>query len=243
VEPARYLGVLSERADSLLGAASGSTGLPVPTCPEWTVADLVVHIGGVWGWAAEIVTCAERVDRPDPPEDRSDPALLTWARREAASLLDVLGAADPEESCWTFGLPRSKRFWFRRQALETTLHAWDAEGAAGRPSPIDPEVAADGVDEHLTVMAPRALRARPEAFTGETVHLHRTDGDGEWVVRLGPGGESVTERSHAKADLALRGSAEALWMWCTNRWPKGTEGIERFGDEEIEARWKANIIF
>lgn len=216
---------------------------PVPTCPDWTVADLVVHIGGVWGWAARIVASGERAERPDPPSDRSDASLLAWARGEAGTLLSTLGAADPDAACWTFGPPSTARFWFRRQALETVLHAWDVEHALGGPGAIDPEVAADGVDEQLSVIVPRALRRSPGDWAGQTVHLHRTDGDGEWVVRLGPGGEVVTERAHAKADLALRGSAEALWLWSANRESLDALGIEQFGDAGVAALWSTQTPF
>jgi len=243
VEPARYLQVLSERADALLDASPGAMGLEVPTCPGWTVADLVVHVGLVWGWAADTVATRMRAERSPAPEERSEDALRTWAKEQAARLCEALGAADPEASCWTFGLPRSTRFWFRRQALETALHAWDAEGAVGTAARIDPDVAADGVDEHLTVIVPRSVGREPEAWSGETVHLHRTDGDGEWFVRLGPGGQVTLDRTHAKADLALRGPAEALWLWSANRARAEELGIERFGDDTIAERWRTTIAF
>jgi uncharacterized protein (TIGR03083 family) len=243
VEPDAHLEVISERAKALLEAAAGAMEVRVPTCPDWTVADLVVHIGLLWGWVAEIVTTKARPDRGEAPEDRSDQPLRDWAGGRAAAVVAALGAADPEADCWTFGLPRTTRFWFRRQALETTLHAWDAETAVGTASRIDPDVAADGVDEHLHVMVPRLVRLRPEAWSGETVHLHRSDGDGEWVVRLGPNGDVMTERAHSKADLALRGTAEGLWLWCANRATPDELGLEQFGDGEIAARWRKEMVF
>lgn len=235
--------MLSERSYALLDAASGAMDVRVPSCPDWRVADLVTHVGLVWGWAADIVTTKARADMAASPDDRSDDALRGWAKGRAVLLLDALGASDPEADCWTFGLPRSVRFWFRRTALEATMHAWDAEAAVGTASHIDPEVAADGVDEYLHVMVARSLRVNPDRWTGETVHLHRTDGDGEWVVRLGPDGDVAIERAHSKSDLALRGSAEALWLWCANRATADEVGIEQFGDEGIAARWQRGIAF
>jgi len=235
--------VLSERAGALLLAATESMEALVPTCPGWTVADLVVHVGGVWGWAADIVTTGSRAEGREPPGERSERALRAWASEEGARLVAALGAADPDADCWTFGLPRATRFWFRRQALETTVHAWDVGRAVGRPTPIDGELAADGIDEHLFVIVPRAVRRSPGAWSGESVHFHRTDGDGEWIVRLGPEGEVTTSRAHTKADLALRGTAEALWLWSTNRQTADAAGIERFGDEAIAARWRTDLSF
>ncbi len=243
LDPATHLEILTERAHALLDAAAGTMGVTVPTCPGWSLADLVVHMGLVWGWAADTVATKARADGGDAPQDRSEHALRAWAKREAARLVDTLGAADPDETCWTFGPPRSVRFWFRRQALETVLHAWDAERAVGTASPIAPRVGVDGVDEHLSVMVPRVLRLRPDAWSGETLHFHCTDAGGEWLVRLGPGGEVVTERTHAKADVALRGGAEALWLWCANRATAEELGLERFGDEEITTRWRREMSF
>ena len=243
MEPATHLEVLSTKVGEFLGTARGAMAARVPSCPEWTVADLVVHMGVVWGWAADIVETRVRADGGTAPEGREGAALLSWAQGQAERLVDALGSADPDADCWTFGQPRSIRFWFRRQALETTLHAWDAQGALGTPAHIGPDVAADGVDEHLSVMVPRALRLRPDAWTGQTVHLHRTDGDGEWVVRLGPGNEVLVEYGHSKADAALRGTAEALWLWCTNRATADEVGVERFGDDGIVARWATEMTF
>ncbi len=243
LDPATYLEILSERADALLGVATGAMGVTVPTCPGWTLADLVVHMGLAWGWAADTVATKARADGGEAPRDRSDQALRSWAKREAARLVDTLRAADPDETCWTFGPPRSVRFWFRRQALETVLHAWDAQRAVGTAVPIAPRVGVDGIDEHLNVVVPRLLRLRPNAWSGETVHLHCTDADGEWLLRLGPGGEAVTARSHAKADVALRGGAEALWLWCANRATVEELGLERFGDGDITNRWRTEMAF
>ena len=53
----------------------------VPSCPEWTVRDLALHVGGVHRWATQIVAeprrtqwnpdLAELVGRPPTDADRS----------------------------------------------------------------------------------------------------------------------------------------------------------------------------
>ena len=87
------------------------------------MADLVAHIGGVWGWAAAVVGTGVRADFPAVPEGSGADELAVWAEQQAGLVLDALEKADPGSSCWTFGLPRSRLFWFRRQALETAVHA------------------------------------------------------------------------------------------------------------------------
>lgn len=243
MEPAAHLEALERDAGALVDAARGALDRPVPSCPEWDVADLVVHVGLVWRWAADIVEQGQRAAFGAPPEDRREDVLLAWAQEGAARLAATLRAADPDAGCWTFGMPRTARFWFRRQALETALHAWDAGAAAGVPVALDPTLAADGVDELLTVMVPRQLARDPGQWAGESLHLHRTDGEGEWLLRLGPDGAVEVARSHAKGDVALRGPAGALWLWATNRKALDELDVEVFGDREIAARWTERIAF
>jgi uncharacterized protein (TIGR03083 family) len=243
MEPIDHLSVLGVGVDALLDAAGGALERQVPTCPDWDVAELVTHSALTWGWAADIVATGERAEYGQAPDDRSETALLGWARGQGDRLQAVLADADPDTNCWTFGLPRARRFWFRRTALETVLHAYDAQLASGQPQPIDPEVATDGIDEYLTVMVPRWVGRHPEGWDGQSIHLHRTDGDGEWSLRLGPGGEVQAERSHAKGDVALRGPAEALWLWCTNRAALDRLDVEVFGDRGLTDRWSSEIVF
>ena len=57
------------------------------------------------------------------------------------------------------------------------LHRVDADLAAGRAPALDGALACDGIDEFLDVVVQFRVRDRMTG-TGETVHLHRTDGDG-----------------------------------------------------------------
>jgi uncharacterized protein (TIGR03083 family) len=222
----------------LLDASRADLGADLPSCPGWTTADLVTHVGGVWGWAAATVRSGSRADFPAVPAGAD---LIGWAGENVSQLLDALEGADPHTDCWTFGMPRSRLFWFRRQALETAVHAWDAQRAFGEPEPIGSEVACDGIDEFLEVMLPRVVRQHPEAWTGQSLHLHRTDGDGEWMVRLGPGATASAERTHGKGDVALRGSASSLYLWSVNRIPSAD--LEVFGDRAVAERWASDIAF
>lgn len=252
MEPEEHLEALRHSAGAFVTAVAGNLDRPVPSCPEWDVTDLAKHVGLVWRWAAAIVETGERAEWGEAPEGSGED-VVRWVGEQAARVLDALGAADPDSGCWTFGLPRTRRFWFRRQALETVLHLWDAQRAGGQPEAMDPEVAANGVDEFLTVMVPRGLRRTAGDWAGESVHLHRTDGTdgtdgsegsgGEWTVHLGPDGAVSVTVGHAKADVALRGPAEALWLWCTNRAPLHALPIETFGDSQLAARWTAEISF
>lgn len=236
-----YLHALQDRSTALLAAARTDLDAAVPTCPGWTMTDLVSHVGGLWGWAAAIVRTGERADPPVPPEGIGGPELMEWAERQAHLALDTMAEADPNANCWTFGLPRTPLFWFRRQALEVAVHAWDAQHAVTHTEPIDTKLAVDGVDEFLQVMLPRVMGRHPESWTGQTLHLHCTDGDGEWLVRLGPGSDIDVERAHGKGDVAVRGPASSLYLWTVGRLP--TVDLEVLGDQAVAERWSSEIAF
>ncbi len=220
----------------MAAALEGGRHQPVAACPGWDVADLAVHMGRVFRWAAHIVrTRAPERLGGDWTFDPDDPALGRWLRDGAAELVSVLSDTDPDTPVWTMGLPRTARFWSRRQALESLIHRWDAEDAAlGEAQPLDPELAADGIGELLEVFVPYLHRRGGAVGAGETFHLHRTDGPGEWFVRFAPEGVEVSAE-HAKADVALRGPAGDLLLVLWRRRPP--EAVEVFGDGAALARW------
>jgi uncharacterized protein (TIGR03083 family) len=241
MEAAQYLDVVRDRSTALLASARADLESPVPSCPGWTVADLVAHVGGIWGWAAAIVQTGVRADRPAVPEGIRGCELVGWAETHVRRLIEALEAANPDSNCWTFGLPRSRLFWFRRQALETAVHAWDGQRSVGHLEAIESELACDGVDEFLAVMLPRQIRQPPDGWTGQSLHLHRTDGDGEWMVRIGPGTTVVSERAHDKGDVALRGPASSIYLWCVGRLP--SSDLEVLGDRNVADKWTSEIAF
>lgn len=241
MEPAEYLDALRDRSNALLVSARADLDASVPSCPGWMVAELVAHIGGVWGWAAAVVGTGARADFPTVPQGLGGGELVEWAEQQAHLVLAVLETADPKSSCWTFGLPHSRLFWFRRQALETAVHAWDIQQAVTHPEPIEPELASDGIDEFLTLMLPRNLRQRSGGWTGQSLHLHSTDGNGEWLLQLGPDSAVSFEHSHGDADVVLQGTVSSLYLWCLNRIPLNE--IKVSGDRAVADQWTAEIAF
>ena len=75
---------------------------------------------------------------------------------------------------------------------------------------------------------------------GETLHLHGTDRGDEWVLMLGVEGLTVG-RSHAKADLALRGAVSDLELVLYHRPPVGP--VEQFGDDGVLDAWYRVFTF
>ncbi len=232
---------IRERSQAMLSVGGANLGVAVPSCPGWTNADLLAHMGGVWGWASAVVRTGARSDLPVAPAEVRGAALVGWAEEQLHEVLSTLEKADPTANCWTFGLPRTPLFWFRRLALETAVHAWDCEGSISDPTPLDGELARDGIDEFLISMLPRQVKQRPDGWTGQSLHFHCAEGEGEWTVQLGPDGQVTTSHSHEKGDVALQGPASLLYLWCLNRVP--AEDLKLFGDPAVAAQWTAEIAF
>jgi len=152
VETTEHLAEL-RRHGELLGAAAERSDLdtPIPTCPDWTMRDLLRHMGDVHRWAAahveqgrmQPIRVVEEVAGPVP----GDADLLAWFREGHDRLVRTLSEADPDMACWTFlPAPSPLAFWTRRQSHETSIHRADAESPGGVLTAFDPRFAADGID-------------------------------------------------------------------------------------------------
>ena len=240
MEHSEFLDVVVRGSCALAAAARrvGPDG-SVPATPDWSMAKLVKHTGTTHRWAMAVVAGGEMVSPsdlalglPDAEDEYPD-----WIEAGAREFQAVVGAADPNGGCWSWGEDHHVRFWSRRMAHETTVHCWDAQSATEGSDPIAIEVAIDGIDERLgNLQASMSFRPDgPDALRGEgeTLHLHTTDGDGEWLVRFGPDGLKVS-REHAKADVAVRGPASDLLLYTAGR--RGLDGLEVFGDRSVLTR-------
>lgn len=142
------------RSNSALVAQAARRGLEpdVPCCEGWTVRDLVGHLGEVQRHKELIL----RDRLVEPPEEQSgfpESGLIEWFEEGSAMLLEALTAADPATQVWTWHDPdQTAGFWYRRMAQESLIHRVDAEQSHGVVSPIDEDLAADGVDELISVM-------------------------------------------------------------------------------------------
>jgi uncharacterized protein (TIGR03083 family) len=232
VTPEELVGLLRADGEALARAAEGALDRDVPSCPGWTVTDLVAHTGQVHRDKAKIVRRGgtERFARDEDPVP-SAAALLDWYREGLADLADLLGSADPEQPAWSWAGDHRVAFWQRRMAHETAVHRWDAQLAIGSPWPIAPaEFAADGVAEVLDTHVPSQLEDGPYDGPAGSVHVHATDAAGEWLVRLAPPTLTVSGE-HTGADVALRGNASDLDLVLWKRLPPDT--VELFGQTTV----------
>lgn len=230
-------------------------GLPIPTCPEWTLRQLATHVGRAHRWAAEITRT--RSDTPIPfrevpdgklPADRAEQAA--WLRAGAARLVGAAREAGGD-LVWSFTGPAPAGFWLRRMAHETLVHRADAQLAAGaEPEPvIEAEVAADAIDEWLMLLTHglHDVLERAEPLpAGAGLHLHATDdglgGRGEWMIRHEAGGFKVTP-GHGKGDAALAGPAASLLLVLMRRRPVSAPAVTVHGDGAVVDGWLASTAF
>ena len=155
---------------------------------------------------------------------------------------------------WTFTGIRPASFWARRRAHEAAVHLADAQLAAGRDVDLAPEVAADGVDERLTIIAagtqgatgPARAQAQELCGDGQSLHFHATDpglsGTSEWLVTRTPSGITI-QHGHGKADVAVRGPAASLLLVLTGRLPPSDPAIEILGQQALLSHWLQHTPF
>jgi uncharacterized protein (TIGR03083 family) len=219
-----YLAELGRVTGAMAATLADAKGTePVAACPGWTVADLADHLGSIHRWAASIVLSGERQRTPTPLHSRP---LADWYAGTAAALRAALPAVDPDEPCWNFsGLQQTAGFWHRRQTHETQVHLVDASDALGRQVAIDADLAADGVDEVLTIFLHRLAARGRQPVVDVPIVLLCTDIDRRWAIRPapGPGVGPVVSRSgvddETAANASITGSAAALYLGLWRRRP------------------------
>lgn len=220
---------------------------PVPTCPGWTLAQLMRHVGRGDRWAAQIVRDRleeyldpRTVEGGKPPPDAAD--AISWLRGGAQRLVEAVELSGVETPVWTFLGMRPANWWVRRRLHETAVHRADVALATGTEFVLDAEIAADAITEWLERVAIQAggEGAPLPLEDGETLHLHATDpglGDaGEWTMRA-DGGGIAWSHDHGKGSAALRGGATELLLAIVRRVPVADTGIQLFGDDAVWQKW------
>jgi uncharacterized protein (TIGR03083 family) len=215
----------------------GPADASVAACPDWTITDLVKHLGGVHRWASRAVVDGEAAARSGSTSDVPDEALGAWLVDGADALTEALAAVPDDEPAWNpFGAPQTAALWARRQAHETMMHRWDAEEAVGLVTPLPPLLASDGIDELFEVLVPRNIARGSVAMPTDSLHIHCTDVEGEWLMWI-EDGRLVMRREHAKGAAALRGPAESLLLLLWGRTHLLDEAIDVVGDADVAIQW------
>jgi uncharacterized protein (TIGR03083 family) len=210
---------LQEQARALRAAAvRAGGGAPVPTCPEWDVRALVRHLAKVYGMVLGALGTERGGRRPEPASapQEFDAALEFWDEK-LAELLSALAAADPDQPVWAFFTGGSATAWTRRMAHETAIHRLDAEhaaGCAGSGLVFDPQLAADGADEMLSVLVP-VFDWSGQQRAGKVLY-HAADAERAWLVTFRAGacpelGRPEDAALGQEVDATVAGTADAVY--------------------------------
>lgn len=206
--------------------------LGVPSCPGWTIEDLVWHLGEVhrfWGAVIELrASDPESVEAARPARPAGYPELIAWGRAQADRMISQLERTDDATTVWTWSPSHQTVGFIRRhQVQEAAVHRWDMQSAAtsAPPDPLDPRAASDAIDELLAVSLPWGVDV--ERPLSGSVHIHCTDTDGEWLIHA----DGRVEAIHAKGEVALRGTASDLLLAAFER--ISTDNLDVIGNAAL----------
>ena len=215
---AELVAFVRSEGEAIVSASRQDAGAVVPTCPEWTIADLCAHVGSIYGYVAHIVserlTSASDV-RPEPA-DGAD--MVEWLESQLDELVTALSGCEADTPMWNWsGEPYVAAFWARRTAHESAIHRYDAQRAFGIAQPVDADLAADGLDEFIDLLLPIVVAHHGFELPAATYALESVEHD-RWLVRTGDGGSGRAEPDTA-ADVTARGTSSALLLALNNRVP------------------------
>ena len=247
------LRLIDERSIAFRAAVMTAPGLElqVPTCPEWTLLDLVRHLGEVHRfWAAAVnagpadAPPAESASEGAEAAPRERDALLAWSAASTRQLLDALREAGPDRGCWTWWgaseSPQTSGAVARHQLQEAAVHAYDAQITLGAPQPLPDEAALDGVEEFLSTCC---AWAAPWPHEAAAVDFHATEGrswrlslsaDGARATRLpAPGTVPATAAGEGPgvAAASVRGTASEVVLALYDRIP--IDSVQLDGDRRL----------
>jgi uncharacterized protein (TIGR03083 family) len=261
MENARFLECLESDFWRFREVAPGRLEGRVPSCPDWTVADLTRHVAEVYLHKVEMMRHGAHPEGWPPAAflEEEPIGLLTRGYGELRAEFD---ARRPEDVSKTWYEPdQTVGFWVRRMAQETVIHRIDAElGAAAPIAPVPADLAVDGIDELLKVFVAYAFSQWPEDFTdalqnspGRTF-LIRTDATTgtpsvSWLVSTAPdhltveGGPTEKTDDNVMPDVTISGTPTAILRWAWNRETPGEPSPVRIeGNTEALSEFRQCVV-
>ena len=223
----RYLDCLSvDFALFRAAASSGDLGTQVPSCPDWTLSDLVYHLAEVYLHKVVTMRTGESPEKWPPEELAAEPrlALLDQAYAE---LTETFAELPPEAFAPTF-MPDDQTvgWWICRMAQETVIHRIDAQQAAGFPvTAVPDDLAIDGVDEILKCFLARFGEGLAEVSLahlaapagGDTIQL--SAGPATWTIAPAIDKIAVTDGPAAAPHATLSAAPDPMLRWLWGRAP------------------------
>lgn len=215
--------------------------LPVSSCPEWTVRDLVAHLAGVQSfWRLALLAGGELPPDPVRVPAGSDAAVLARWHRTADQLVETLRDLPPEAPTWAWWAADKRATVAavgRRMAHEALIHRWDAQRAVGATTPFGADLAADGIAEFAET---QLCDGPPWSGPSGVVQLFAEDIRRAWLIGVGavPGVRGglptwLTDRRLRPVDVQVTGTAEELDLALWGRIP--LSALRVAGDRPLAA--------
>ena len=225
-------------------AFAGDPSTPIPTCPGWSMLQLIRHVGRGDRWAAHIINTGSGADLdprtvPDGrPPDNPDGARA-WLESSPRVILGAVAAIGPDTTVATFLGPRPAHWWIRRRLHEATVHGADAALATGQPYQLTSEIAADGIEEWLDrLTAELPSRAEIALANGATLMLSAPDLGLSWTIRgLESGIEWNRGVTTPARTVTLSGPADALFLALVRRRTAEDARLDIVGDAATWTTW------
>ena len=246
MENSRFLECLERDYQRMHDVAAGlDPSASVPSCPGWTVQDLVEHTARVY---LHKVAATEQGKEPEdwPPDLSGFDTPIAAFEDAYAQLTNMFATHDSSDHSGTWYDPdQTVGFWIRRMAQETVIHRRDAELAANDPTPADPELAIDGIAELLDLFVAYPTHkwneeCKPvlEPANGDTLLV---DAAGtRWLAEITLGGVEVSRPGHVpEPTVRVSGSPSALLFWLWNRHAPTDGAVDVHGDEPGVGRLRA----
>ncbi|MGW6207793.1 maleylpyruvate isomerase family mycothiol-dependent enzyme [Streptomyces sp. NPDC055089] len=232
--------LVEDRSAALRDCVGGSPDLDgrVPSCPDWSLRDLVEHVTEVqYFWAAAVAAGPSEkppapapAPAPVPAGDTSPADLLERSAAATRELVAALRAAGPGTGCWAWwgdsDVPMTSGAVARHQVQEAAVHAFDAQLTTGTPQPVPGVVALDGIDEFIAISHGTAGSWPHEPVR---IGLHAAEGE-SWVLDLTASGSHVVD-GRPETATGLHGPASDLLLALHGRLSPG--GLRIQGDRAV----------
>ena len=238
VDYGRMLDVLGSEGQLLAAAThDGHPAAPVAGAAGRSLLETVRNAGDLCEDALSWLGVAESAAQHwHVPADAGLPELTGRFTERLADLLARFGTRLPDEPCPTWWPEdHTVGFWLRRMVHATTVHRVDVQTAARvEVTPIDADVARDGIDEVLRLWFGYRLPAL--GIRASRTWTVRVDVDSrQWQVAASPLHAEVSLAPAAgEVDGLITGDASAIYLWLWGRLPD--RAVETSGDRDAIAQ-------
>lgn len=229
----RYRELMAADYAALHSLAERALAAEVPTCPGWNGEKLARHTAMVYLQKAETIRTGKKPSGHWLPEEYLKRNALQLLAAGYAQVIEQFETHDPTDVAESW-VPDDQTvgFWIRRLTHETSIHRRDMESALGRLTPVETDLAIDGIDEVLTVMLGRG--GPEDSATSCTVDIE--SGTKVWSVTLNPAAAAVSWESSPAPAGRIAGDPSDVLLYLWGRAPLPPDSTGATAAAELRSR-------